>query len=328
MSDASSRWAQNWLSWDGFSDFWNQAVRWSIIEGNTSNIEARVVERGEQAVLTVDVRDNQGNFLNGLQLNAAVTNTQLETESLALRQTAPGRYEADFTPEEEGAYFVTVAGSTPDDSGPLAGQNVLQTTGWVLSYSAEYRVDAAGTSRNDPYALLRNLANITGGDSLRDNPDSAFLHNLDQERAAQPIWQYFILAALLLLPFDIAIRRLVITQRDLDILREKLSAWFSSSQLEPVSDGPSSERLGRLRSAKDRVHTARQRSEAGESAGQPIPTPLPQRRPRTARPPDKPTAPRKSRSTVRTSPPPQKEGTLASRLLERKKASQQDEDES
>ena len=323
MSDASSRWAENWLTWDRYADFWNQAVRWSIVEGNTSTIEARVIERGEQAVLVVDVRDTQGDFLNGLRLDAAVTNAQLETESLALQQIAPGRYEAIFTPEDEGAYFVTVAGSTPDDSG--SSQSVIQTTGWVLSYSAEYRVDEVGASQSNPFALLRNLAEITGGDSLRDKPTNVFLHNLNQERAAQPIWQYFILAALLLLPFDVGIRRLVITQSDLDKAREKLSSWFGRRQPEPTGDGPSSARLGRLRNAKDRVHTARQPGEADGSERQSvIPPPPPKRRPHIA----KPSAPRKSRSTVRPSPAPPKDGTLAARLLERKKSSQQDEDES
>ncbi|MBN1562204.1 MAG: VWA domain-containing protein [Anaerolineae bacterium] len=331
MSDASSRWAQNWLTWDGFSDFWNQAVRWSIVEGNTSNIEARVVERGEQAVLTVDVRDTQGNFLNGLQLSAAVTDAQLGTETLALQQTAPGRYETIFTPEDEGAYFVTVAGSTPDDTGTSPVQSVIQTTGWVLSYSAEYRVDGAGADRDDPFVLLRNLATITGGDSLRDNPDSVFTHNLNQERAAQPIWQYFILAALLLLPFDVALRRLVITQRDLEIVREKFAAWFNRNEPVLVGDGPSSERLGRLRSAKDRVHTARQLEEPDErdkTAGQPDSIPSSPRRARSTRTASKPSAPRRSRSTTRPSPAPPSEGTLASRLLERRKSTQQDEDES
>ncbi len=330
LSDASSRWAENWLTWNGYSDFWNQAVRWSIVEGNTSNIEARVIERGEQAVLVVDVRDNQGNFLNGLRLDAAVTNTQLETNSLVLQQTAPGRYEAIFTPENEGAYFVTVAGRTPEETSTSPMQSVLQTTGWVLSYSAEYRVDeASGTGQSNPFELLRTLAEITGGSSLREKPANAFLHDLNQERAAQPVWQYLILTALLLLPLDIGIRRLVITHSDLEKAREKLSAWFGRRQPEPTSDGPSSARLGRLREAKDRVHPTREISESDDLEGQSvIPTPPPPRRSRTARSSGKPPAPRKSRSTVTPSPAPPKDGTLAARLLERKKSSQQDQDES
>lgn len=59
-SDASARWGAEWVDWPGYADFWTQAVQWSIIEGSTSNIEAHVVERGEEAVLMVDARTAQG----------------------------------------------------------------------------------------------------------------------------------------------------------------------------------------------------------------------------------------------------------------------------
>ncbi len=318
MSDATSRWASAWIDWDGYADFWNQAVRWTISEGSANNIELRVVERGEQAVLVADVRDNQGNYLNGLNLEASVINTDLETTRLALQQTAPGRYEAVFTPEEEGAYFITTAGSTPEGADVLAQQSVIQTTGWVLSYSAEYRVSSFETGQEDPANLLARIARITGGTSLQTTPERAFEHNLNQEQAAQPIWPYFVLAALLLLPFDVAIRRLVITRTDLQKAREAIAIPF---RREPVQlSEESSVRLERLKGAKGRA-----RSTSTEELVQPfeLPTPPPRE------------AEKRTRKTRRTAVPPPiakpappeepaaaREGTLASKLLERRRSTQ------
>ena len=37
-SDASSRWGSDWVAWDGYTDFWSQAIRWTITEGAASNV--------------------------------------------------------------------------------------------------------------------------------------------------------------------------------------------------------------------------------------------------------------------------------------------------
>jgi uncharacterized membrane protein len=317
-SDATSRWAAEWIGWDGYADFWNQVVRWTISESGPNNIELHVVERGEQAVLVADVRDNRGDYLNGLHLDAAIVGTGLETTRLSLRQVAPGRYETVFTPEKEGAYFITVAGSTPDGTGVQAQQSVMQTTGWVLSYSAEYRADTFDAGQDDPVNLLKRIARITGGTSLQDHPTNAFLHNLDQEQAAQPIWPYFILAALILLPFDVAIRRLVITHTDLERARAALTAPFrpQPADLSEVS----SVRLERLRGAKDRARTASQLTEEPSEPPPLAPRIFEPRRPRARK---RPAAlpPVSKPAPSQKSAPAQQEETLASKLLERRRAS-------
>jgi uncharacterized membrane protein len=323
-SDASSRWAADWIGWDGYAKFWNQAVRWSINTGSANNMELHVIERGGQAVIVADARDTRGDYLNGLNLQAAVTDTNLQTTQLSLQQTAPGRYETTFTPEKEGAYFITVAGTTPDSTSAQAQQSVTQTTGWVLSYSAEYRVDPFEAGQDDPANLLKRIARITGGKSLQGDPQDVFLHNLNQEQAAQPVWHYFVLAALLLLPFDVAIRRLVITPTDLERMREALAAPFRRPPVElPQVSSP---RLERLKGAKGR---ARAVSRSAAEEGRPVaPTPLlstsepPKQRTRkrpTALPPAKPAPSPKPTAADQG-------GTLASKLLERRRASQEQDE--
>lgn len=317
-SDASSRWAANWLNWDGFADFWSQAIRWTIIEGSTSNIEARVIQRGEQAVLTVDARDNEGAYLNGLQLDASVTNIRLESSTLSLQQVAPGRYEAVFNPEQEGSYFITVAGTSPEGDEVSTPARMVQTTGWVLSYSAEYRLDLTEAEQSQPLALLQQIARVTQGNTLNDRPENVFLHNLDQEQASKPLWPYFLLAALILLPFDVGARRLVLTRRDVERVRDTVGAWTGSRATPDYETTVSSERLDRLKGAKGRARTP---VRSDTMVPPPVQTPR-----RTTIPPPAPThtAPDPVRPAEPVAPAPR--SNLASRLLERRR--DKDEDES
>jgi uncharacterized membrane protein len=245
-SDATGRWAQNWLTWDDFTRFWSQAVRWTITEGANNNLESQVRLEGKQARLIVDARDDDGNFLNGLTLQAAVIDPQLETLRLPLRQVAPGRYEVLFTPSMEGAYFLSI-----DGQGIIAGQNqrLTQTNGWVLSYSPEYDVQARGADTN----LLTDMAVLTGGRDMSEDPALPFVHNLVARNAFTPLWPWLLLLALLLLPVDIAVRRLIITASDLRRLR---TALFGVRRV-AAPEGPS-ERFSSLIGAKER---GRQRAE-------------------------------------------------------------------
>ncbi|MDL1902451.1 VWA domain-containing protein [Anaerolineae bacterium CFX9] len=206
-SDATARWAQNWVSWDDFARFWGQAIRWTIIEGVADSIETRVVMEGEQARVIVDARDEGGQFLNGLALEASIVDPGLGATRVPLRQVAPGQYEAVFNPGTEGAYFVGVFGGNDETT-------VSQTAGWVMSYSPEYAITNADDS------LLARLAEMTGGGSVAEDPARAFAHTLQAEAALNPLAPLLILIALLLLPFDIAVRRLLITASDVRRLRE------------------------------------------------------------------------------------------------------------
>lgn len=314
-SGASSRWADSWLDWESYVDFWSEVVRWTIIDDNTRNFQASVVARGESVSLVVDARDEAGSYLNGAQpwLQAVVIDSELNATALRLQQTAPGRYEAVFQPQREGAYFFTVGIDQP-------GRDPQKTSaGWVQRYSPEYFVDVTG-SEQDGTALLLRVADTTGGRALPyDEPADAFLHNLNQEKAALPVWEFFLLAAVILLPLDVAVRRLVVTRRDLALLRDRLTGR------QPAYQTGTSGRMSQLMSAKDRVRESRQ-------APGPVEEPAPRREPRR-----EPLAPR--RPAPKASPPPphavrteprqapeRREGTLASRLLERRRSSQ-DHDE-
>jgi uncharacterized membrane protein len=240
-SDATGRWAVNWAAWPDYARFWSQVVRWTITEGVSQNVEVRVTQEGELARVTVDALADDGSYLNGLDMTANVVAPDLSTTALILRQVAPGRYEGTFEPNQEGAYFVRVAGVQPE-AGSEAQAALTQTSGWVMAYSPEYR-----SLEGDP-DYLAYIAGLTGGSIIRQ-PSEAFAHTLRAGRDSQPMWPWLLLAATILLPVDIAVRRLVITRADLAKLAGRLGFGV---RRRAVAVQPGASRVGALLAIKER----------------------------------------------------------------------------
>ncbi|MCC6905265.1 MAG: VWA domain-containing protein, partial [Anaerolineae bacterium] len=305
-SDATGRWAQDWAGWDEYARFWSQAVRWTITEGAASSVEVQVRQEGEQVRVIVDAKDDEGAFLNGLDMQANVVSPDLSGTPLALQQVAPGRYEGVFTPGLEGAYFVRVAGVTAQaDGGAAPDTAVAQTSGWVLSYSPEYR----SFEGNPEY--LAFIAGLTGG-SVIDDPGAIFTHNLRVEAAFQPVWPFLLLFAVILLPFDIAVRRLIITPSDLARLRTIAFPKAAAAAAQPRTS-----RVGTLFAAKERAGQAvdqRRVPGAGPAGSMP-------------EPPTTPAAPNPEIFTKsRPSAAPTGGSVTASSLLARKRARRGEEE--
>ncbi len=245
-SDATGRWAKNWVSWDQFARFWAQTVRYTLNQGAPSNTVVQVAREGELATVTVDAKSDAGAYLNGLTMVINVVGPDGQTQGLTLQQVAPGRYEGTFAPTVEGAYLIRVAGSDPNAASG-ADAPVAQTAGWVLSYSPEYQTLAA-----DPNFLAR-VAELTGGYVMGEDLGVIFKHDLQApERATRPIWPELFTLALLLLPLDIAVRRLVVTRYDLQRAWGHVRVWVGLPAAQPAP-APRAERLSALFKAKDRA---------------------------------------------------------------------------
>ena len=243
-SDAASRWSKNWTGWDNYGRFWSQVVRSTITEGTNNRLDAQVEQRPDgQFVLTVNAVDSNGSFLNGLAMNASVVDPKLQAQSIPLDQIAPGRYEGTLDPKNEGAYFIRVGGSASDTSGGNVG--IAQTTGWVLSYSPEYRLQ--DTNLN----LLNQIATLTSGKIIQQQPSLSFAHTISETRASASVWPLLLLLVTFLLPIDIATRRIVVTRSDM----EKATNWTRKRLgiQPPAPTLATSGKLTRLKDAKERA---------------------------------------------------------------------------
>ncbi len=264
-SDATGRWAREWVPWRGYGAFWNQAARWTFGNRARGGLAAAVELDGERARLIVDAQDAGGTFLNDLTLTASVVAPAGETQGVTLRPVAPGRYEGTFAPAGEGAYFIGV-GTTADDGRQATDDGLQTTAGWVLGYSPEY-----AALEGNP-ALLQGLQDLSGGRALDvaegsgPGPAAVFDHNLDAAPAAQPIWPWLTLAAALLLPFDVAARRLALTRRDVARAWGRVTSDERRATSGEKREPERSEEMERLLGAKERA-------DGGRFAKSPAPTP-------------------------------------------------------
>lgn len=311
-SDATGRWAKNWVNWETFARFWQQVMRATVSENAQTATALEVTERPDgRAVITLEAQDRAGAFLNGLTLQANVLAPGGLSQTVTLAQVAPGRYTASFTPQTQGVYIVRVA----DDAGAVSA-----ASGWVLAYSPEYRLplsadDPALAAQRHTETLLR-AAQVTGGGTLPTaDPRAAY------DRAglpappgtAQPLWPALLLLAALLWPADIALRRLALNWLDVQRAWARLRHWFNPARPAPAAVPPArAEQMASLRRAKDRAGQT-----PPASAAPPV-TPPPaggqHQPPPSARPAPPPAS----------SAPPAGPGNTASSLLAKKRARQDD----
>ncbi len=280
-SDATARWGIDWVTWGDFARFWGQTVRWTMLDSGSDGLETRVTMQDGVARITLDARDPAGGFLNGLNLETLLLRPDRTQETIPLRQIAPGQYEATFIPQTEGAYLLRT--TTPDGS-------ITQTAGWVSTYSREY------LSANQPSVLPR-MAQLTGGTPYTlDDLSPAFERNLPAEGGITPLTPLLLLLAALLLPFDIAARRLLITRSD-------LARAAAALRRRPAPDSPPSEQLSHLMQARERARRTYTVAPAAPSTRRPPPD-----APSPAAPP--PAAPKPAA--------PDAQANIGERLLKRK----------
>ena len=201
-SDSTGRWARNWLGWDGFSQFFSQLVSWTFPGEETSGIEARLVQNGQQTTLRVESVADDGSPRDFYTTRAAVVGPDLEPRAIGFAQVAPGVYEAPLGEIDPGAYSVRISQERP-------GAAALgRTLGLVAPTAAEYRL----LGPNE--AFLAALRSATDGRAI-ETAAEVWLHDLETTSRYTELWPLLLVLALLLWPLDIALRRVSIGRREL-----------------------------------------------------------------------------------------------------------------
>ncbi len=199
MSDAKSRWAADWLGWPGYNRFWAQVVRDVMRVSQNHGSETQIAFQGSTGTIVIDSVDESGNFVNGLNTSVQLIRPTLEMETVALRQTAPGRYEANVTTDATGSYLFKIRQTVGDDADGATYADF--TRGLTISYKPEYRHLATDTE------FLEKVAAATGG-KLNPTLDEIMAVSPDEAvRVRKQIWPWLLALALLLFVIDVAVRR-------------------------------------------------------------------------------------------------------------------------
>jgi Mg-chelatase subunit ChlD len=194
-SDATSRWSADWVTWEGFVDFWGRVVGDVLPAGRETPPEVRLDGGSLQvayeaavpldAVAVAHVRDASG-----------------QVTAVPMQRVTGDRFEVSVPMPETGAYWVAVRVESPE--GLLASGS----SGVVASYPDEFAFRPP-----DP-RLGADLAEGTGG-RVDPEPDAAYEAAPRRGDAGVPLWPWLTAVALALFLVDVALRRLVISRGDL-----------------------------------------------------------------------------------------------------------------
>ncbi len=305
-SDASGRWGRDWVAWDGYAFFWSQAARAILNTPQTEALQTGVQNDGETAHLTVLASTPEGQPMNGYDLQATLLPpdgpTAGQAYTLTLTQTASGRYEGDFIPQAGGVYLIHVRARTPE------GEETVATTAWAYSYPAEYRPQSAGDRL---VRLLATLAPQATSTLLLTTPARAFSHDLPAPVSTPSWWQTLLALAVILLPLEVAVRRLVIGKEEIVLGGAALVRRFRRPKREAVPQGSRVRTLFRVkRQPQGTTRPLKGRSVPPAPPGDAAPPPPTEETSRAAPPP--------------VSSPPKNSRETASRLLAQKRSHSKD----
>ncbi len=241
-SDTTGRWAKTWPQWPGFRQFWDQSMRWAMRPAGSANMRVITEDRGERTRIVVEANDDQGERLDFLRWQGRIVRPDLSADPVELRQTGPGRYEAEVDSSLAGAHTLSLGYEEAQADGSIKRGSVQAAV--TRPFADEFR------ALRDNRALLEQVAKETGGRVLTGRPSDNNLwtrEGLTMPVSLQPIWLVVAMAAIGLFLTDVAVRRVRI---DVKGIAKATVGLFGKSK------NVANQQVDSLRAARDR---ARQR---------------------------------------------------------------------
>lgn len=226
-SDARNKWAHDWIGWPQYQQFWRQVAQWSLRRLAKADFVAEASIEAGAGRVSVEALDARGEFQNYLSLQAVVVGPSGVKQTVALKQSAPGQYEANFPAPQTGAYLLNVM--QMENGQPIAQQIV----GASLAHSPEL----ASSGPNLP--LLKRLAEVTGGRMLDPTGPASnpFYHEREKTFQSQELWEWLVRFVVLAFVLDVGLRRVQLEAEDLQRWLAKLMAWLPFwAKAKPVSE--------------------------------------------------------------------------------------------
>ncbi len=200
-SDATTRWSADWVTWEGFAEFWGRVLRDTLPSDRYPPPEVDVDGGVLRVGFTASAPGDAAAPADAVAV-ARVRAPDGDSTALTLQRVGPDRFEGEVRVGDPGAYWVSVG----VESG--TGVHAAGSAGAVVSYPPEFAYREA-----DP-ALAADIAALTGG---RVDPaaEAAFDPVPSLGRARWTLWPWLAGVALALFLADVALRRLVLEAGDL-----------------------------------------------------------------------------------------------------------------
>src|SRR5207247_2440738 len=195
----------NWLRWSDAARWWANLVTWTISTPNNQLIVNSEIVGGNGHIIVDTPHETSAisGKVNQQQVQVKIIAPDLSQQTVTLQPTAPERWEGTFSSTQVGAYLLRVTWQARSSANSGSPSQLTSTTGLVVPYSPEF--SSSGTDIH----FLNQLAHADGGSVLNpNNTASAFSENLHPVYKSLSIIFWLFAIAALLLPIDIAIRRL------------------------------------------------------------------------------------------------------------------------
>jgi hypothetical protein len=200
-------WAVDWLRWNGFSKFWGQLVREHMRKKHRRELSMKTELYDGRVRATVDAFTVDERFDNDIKAKLYVNGPQPAgtRREVEMRQTAPGRYDADFDLEQYGSFSLRAEHFKTDEKGDLRPVGV--SYGHISNpYPREY------ASFEPDIERLGRMTQVGGG---KLDPDSGTLFSPGNEKIVyhEELWNRFVFAAIILFLLDLLVRRVRLFDR-------------------------------------------------------------------------------------------------------------------
>ncbi len=217
-SDVKTRWATEWIGWAGWEKFWGQLVREHMRHKTRHELDMQTELRGGLLHASVDAFTADERFDNQLESKLTVTGPLPggATQVVPMRQTAPGRYEADVALAGQGSFLLHADHAREEPDGTR--RPVAVSTGHVSNpYPREY-----ASFRVDEAALER--AALAGGGHFSPT-DFGLIYAPEGESIPfhEELWSRAIMAAIAVFVADLLMRRVRIFDRSFGVRRRRVS---------------------------------------------------------------------------------------------------------
>lgn len=249
-SDMKGKWSYNLVQWDNYTQFSAQLIERVLPTAYPSHIDTDIQIEGTFTNIIATVQDESGNARESLQVEAHIiegssiatagTDDSETRQRVQLTQVAPGEYRAMLPNPVPGTYLVQLVGREQER---IVFQNM---SGLVVPYSSEYR-----QNQSNP-GLLDELRQLTQGRLLTDHAES-FAYDLTSETRAHNISLTLLWLALMLLPFDIALRRVLLRWSDIETFVSRIRIRVQRQLTVPASSPVPDPVVARLAQAKQRA---------------------------------------------------------------------------
>ena len=208
-SDVKNNWSIDWLRWSGFSKFWGQLVREHMRVKHRRELDMKTEMLGSDVHAVVDAFTADERFDNGIVSKLIVTGpgsgANAGRREVPMRQTAPGRYEANFPLDQYGSFLLRAEHAKPAENGEL--KPLAMSYGHVSNpYPREY-------ASFDPDLERLTRAALAGGGSVDPAPAQVFDPAGQKIVSYRPLWNRFVLAAIVVFLLDLLVRRVRLFDR-------------------------------------------------------------------------------------------------------------------